>query len=108
VARDAVLEPEHLPEQGLFGDPELGHVHAALRSANARRDRDEHHLGQLVTGVGRARVLHRAEANTKPTHPPSPTKERASESISGEPGNPICDSPDEQQVTRNTSGGDQS
>lgn len=86
MARDAVLQAQHLAEQPLFGEAELGHVHAALRPADAGRDRDEQHLNEVVASIADARVFHRAEANTKPAHPCAPPVARAPLSINIEPG----------------------
>jgi hypothetical protein len=70
--------------------PELGHIEAALRAADAGGHGYEQHLGYVVTGVCRAGIFHLARANTKPAHPCSPTTERASESITAEPASPYA------------------
>jgi len=56
VARDAVLQHQELAQQSLLGPPELGHLGAGLRPAQARRERDEQQLGQVVVRVDVARI----------------------------------------------------
>src|SRR5690349_16297452 len=82
VARSAMLQAQDLPKHLFLGLAEIGHVRAALRSAQNCRQRDEQKLQQIVPRVLRARVLQVLENRNKAPHRSLPNKERSSESKS--------------------------
>src|SRR5262245_17513666 len=77
-----MLQAQDLPKHLFLGLAEIGHVRAALRSAQNCRQRDEQKLQQIVPRVLRARVLQVLENRNKAPHRSLHSKERTSESKS--------------------------
>lgn len=82
VARNAVFQVQHLAQHILLGLAEVGHVRAALRAAENRRQGNEQQLQKIVPRVARTGILYSLENRNKTSHGPLHTKERPSEAKS--------------------------
>ncbi len=62
MARDAVTEPQKLPQKGLLRAPEQSHVRAVLAAAQHRAEGNHQDLMQIVAGVAVSRIFKVREA----------------------------------------------